>query len=58
MSLADSYGIRTFYGLSSNNEIKFTDEWYRSMLELEMRAGSMEEYKNIAFFHHLIFRKK
>ncbi len=58
MSLADSYGIRTFYGLSSNNEIKFTEEWYRSMLELEMRAGSMEEYKNIAFFHHLIFRKK
>ncbi|MBR1440714.1 MAG: class I SAM-dependent methyltransferase [Lachnospiraceae bacterium] len=58
MSLADSYGIRTFYGLSSNNEIKFTEEWYHSMLELEMRAGSMEEYKNIAFFHHLIFRKK
>ena len=58
MALADTYGIRTFFGLSSNNEIKFTDEWYRSMLELEPRVYSLEEYKKIAFFHHLLFRKK
>ena len=58
MVLADTYGIRTFFGLSSNNEIKFTDEWYRSMLELETKAGTMDEYRRIAFFNHLIFRKK
>ncbi len=56
--LDELYGLRIFFGLSSNNEIKYTDEWYRSMLELETRAYSLEEYKKIAFFHHLLFRKK
>ena len=58
MNLAETFGIRAFFGLSSNNEIKYTEEWYRAMLELETRAASMEEYRNIAFFHHLIFQKK
>ena len=58
MALAGIYGIRTFFGLSSNNEIKSTGEWYRSMLELETRAGAMEEYRKVAFFNHLIFTKK
>ena len=57
MTLSDIFGIRTFYGLSSNNEVKYTDEWYRSMLELETRAGRMDEYIRAAFFNHLIFRK-
>ena len=58
MVLANIYGIRTFYGLSSNNGIKFSDEWYQSMLDLETKAGSMEEYRKIAFFNHLVFIKK
>ena len=58
MVLIDLYGIRAFFGLSSNNEIKFTDEWYRTMLELEIRAGTMDEFRKIAFFNHLIFKKK
>jgi hypothetical protein len=56
--LIDVYGIRTFFGLSSNNEIKFSDEWYRDMLELETKAGALDEFKKVAFFNHLIFRKK
>ena len=58
MVLIGLYGIRAFFGLSSNNEIKFTDEWYRTMLELEIRAGTMDEFRKIAFFNHLIFKKK
>ena len=54
----DTYGIRAFYGLSSNNEIKFTDEWYKSMLELEMKASTIDAFKQVAFFHHLLFKKK
>lgn len=57
MTLSGVFGIRTFYGLSQNNEIKYTDEWYRHMLELETRAGTMDEYIRVAFFNHLIFRK-
>lgn len=56
--LKEVYGIRTFFGLSSNNEIKFSEEWYRDMLELEIKAGVIDEYKKVAFFNHLIFRKK
>ena len=58
MSLSDTYGIRVFFGLSSNNEIKFTNEWYQPMLELEIKASAMEEFKKIAFFNHLIFKMK
>ncbi len=47
--LKEVYGIRTFFGLSSNNEIKFSEEWYRDMLELEIKAGAIDEYKKVAF---------
>lgn len=57
MRLAETYAIRTFFGLSSNNGIKYTDDWYRDMLELETRTCSMEEFRNVAFFNHLIFKK-
>lgn len=58
MTLSEFYGIRTFYGLSSNNEIKYTQEWYNSMLELETRVGSIEDFKKVSFFNHLIFEKR
>lgn len=51
------YGIRVFFGLSSNNEIKYTDEWYQKMLELESKASEIDEFVKIAFFNHLIFNK-
>lgn len=57
LSLENRFGLRTFFGLSSNNEKKFTKEWYDNMLALELKTCNLEEYKNIAFFNHLIFRK-
>ena len=53
----DIFGIRTFFAVSANFEIKYTEEWYKSMLELEMQTCNIDEYKNISFFHHLIFKK-
>ncbi len=58
LKIDNIYGIRTFFALSSNDEIKYTDEWYNNMLELEMKACNIDEYKNIAFFNHLIFAKE
>ena len=58
MALSETYGIRAFFGLSSNNEIKYTDDWYKAMLELENKTSTMEEFKKIAFFNHLIFKKR
>ena len=52
------FGIRTFFAMSTNFEIKYTDEWYKNMLELEMQTCDVDEYKNVSFFHHLIFRRK
>ncbi len=57
MRLTESFGIRAFYGLSSNNEIKYTDEWYQAMLALETKASTMEEFRKVAFFNHLLFTK-
>lgn len=54
----DIYGIRTFFALSSNDDVKYTEKWYNNMFELEMKACNMDEYKNIAFFNHLIFTKE
>ncbi len=28
------------------------------MLELEMKTCDVDKYKNVSFFHHLIFQKK
>ena len=58
MDLVDTYAIRTFFGLSSNNDIKYTGDWYQSMLELETKACSIDEYKKVSFFNHLIFKKR
>jgi S-adenosylmethionine-dependent methyltransferase len=57
LSVEKILGIRSFFALSRNNDVKFTPEWYSNMLELELIASNMEEYKGIAFFHHVIFRK-
>ena len=51
------FGIRAFFALSTNFDVKYTDEWYKNMLELEMQTCDIDEYRNISFFHHLIFRK-
>lgn len=57
LTLSDCFGIRTFFGLSPNDDIKFTDEWYENMLALEMKVCNIEKYREIAFFNHLIFTK-
>ena len=55
--LKDVFGIRTFFGLSSNNEIKYSDDWYKPMLELEKKTYALDEFKKLSFFNHLIFVK-
>lgn len=58
LSIENIFGVRTFFALSKNNDIKFTREWYDNMLELEMRTCTLHEYKSFSFFHHLIFQEK
>lgn len=57
LSMEKRFGIRAFFGLSANDEVKRTKEWYDDMLELEVKACQLEDFANVAFFNHLLFRK-
>lgn len=50
-------GMRTFWDLQQNQEIQTEEDWQREMMRLEQRVSDMEEYRNIAFFHHILLRK-
>lgn len=56
--LINFFGIRTFFDLQQNQEKHNDEEWQIKMIELENRVSQIDEYRNIAFFHHLIFVKK
>ena len=58
LKLIDSYGIRTFWDLQQNQEKHDQEEWQKRMAKLEMRVSQKEEYRQIAFFHHLVFTKE
>lgn len=51
-------GIRTFWDLQQNQECHKDPAWQEKMIEMEMRVSEIEEYRDIAFFHHLIVRKQ
>lgn len=51
-------GIRTFWDLQQNQEIHRDPQWQEQMLAVETRVAEREEYRAIAFFHHLILKKK
>jgi len=51
------YGMRAFYALGQDNTVKYTDEWYENMLLLENRTATIDEYKQAAFFNHLLIEK-
>jgi hypothetical protein len=56
--LVDCFGIRTFWDLQQKQEKHGLDEWQDKMVELELRVSQMEEFRAIAFFHHLVFEKE
>ena len=51
------YGIRTFWDLQQNQEKHSDEEWQEKMMQLEMRVSEIQDFINVAFFHHLIVRK-
>lgn len=50
-------GIRTFYALHPNNEIRFNPIWQEKMFELEMKVSDIEDYINISFYNHVLLKK-
>lgn len=51
-------GIRTFWDLQQNQDCHKDSAWQEQMMEIEMRVSDMKEYRDIAFFHHVILRKE
>ena len=51
------FGMRTFWALGQDNSVKFTDDWYENMLTLENKVSNIDEYKQAAFYNHLIIEK-
>ena len=49
---------RTFWDLQQNQDIHKEAEWQDKMVEIEMRVSDMDEYKDVAFFHHLMIEKR
>ena len=50
-------GVRTFFDLQQNQEIQKDPEWQKKMFEMECRVSNLEEYKKIAFFHHIVYER-
>lgn len=58
LRLIDTFGIRTFWDLQQNQEKHSDEEWQLKMVQLESRVSKIQEYRDIAFFHHLVFVKE
>ena len=56
-SISGVYGIRTFWDLQQNQELHKDSQWQEKMIQIEERVSNMEEYKAIAFFHHVLLKK-
>lgn len=58
LKITKTRGMRTFWDMQQDQEIHKDADWQDKMVEIEMRVSDMDEYKDIAFFHHLTIEKK
>ena len=58
LMITKTLGMRTFWDMQQNQENHRDEEWQEKMIDIEMRVSDVEEYKAIAFFHHLIIEKR
>lgn len=49
------YGVRMFFALQ-RNELKMDPEWITKMIRMESAAEEIPEFRNIAFFHHILLK--
>lgn len=54
--ILEQYGVRTFFALHSD-DTRYNEDWIRQIHELETKVSQIDEFRNIAFFNHLIFEK-
>lgn len=49
------YGVRMFFALQ-RNELKMGSDWISNMYKLECTTEEIPEFRDIAFFHHVILK--
>ena len=57
LKITKTLGMRTFWDLQQNQDIHKENDWQKKMIDVELRVSDMDEYKRIAFFHHLTIEK-
>ena len=57
LAIEKTMGMRTFWDLQQNQEVHKNKEWQDKMIQMELRVCEEREYRDIAFFHHLIIKK-
>ncbi len=57
IKISEIFGIRTFWDLQQNQEKHGDEDWQDKMMQLEMRIARISEYRDIAFFHHILLKK-
>lgn len=57
LTITQVWGMKTFYALQQNQDIQRGKQWQSDMLDLEMRVSSIDAFKSIAFFHHILLSK-
>ena len=58
LKIVKTLGMRTFWDLQQNQECHKDPGWQEKILQMEHRVEALEEYMQIAFFHHLIIKKR
>lgn len=58
LKITKTLGMRTFWDLQQNQECHKDVGWQEKMLQMEHRVEDIDDYKKIAFFHHLIIKKE
>ena len=57
LDIINVFGIRTFWDLQQNQQKHGDEDWQNKMVQLEDRVAQIPEYRDIAFFHHLLLKK-
>ena len=58
LNISEVRGIRTFWDLQQKQELHGDEQWQEKMVQLERKVANVTEYRNIAFFHHLIMKRR
>ncbi len=56
--ISDVKGIRVFWDLQQDRKLQTDYNWQMKMVEMERKVENIKAYKDVAFFHHLILKKK